>query len=126
MIESRFANDINLLDLDNVSIHDAIDHKPLPDCGRASVEYVLKGIDLALDGENRRTCNIPHKQGSGYDGGFWIWGSYGVTKGENVCRKRCNVYGWERTQDLLCHYSSCYKRCVWIYNTGEAYFLLFK
>ncbi|MHC4267084.1 MAG: 4-hydroxythreonine-4-phosphate dehydrogenase PdxA [Planctomycetota bacterium] len=48
-VESRFANDINLLDLDNVSIHDAIDHKPLPECGRASVEYVLKGIDLALE-----------------------------------------------------------------------------
>ncbi len=46
--ESCFANDISLLDLDNVSIHDAIACKPLPYCGSASVEYVLKGIDLVL------------------------------------------------------------------------------
>ncbi len=46
--ETRFANGISLIDLDNVSEHEAIAYKPLPNCGRASVEYVLKGIDLAL------------------------------------------------------------------------------
>ncbi len=48
-IESRFNNEINLLGLDNVSIHDATVNKPLPGSGKASVEYVLKGIDLALE-----------------------------------------------------------------------------
>ena len=43
-------NNINVLDLDNVSVQDAISHKPLPGSGRASVEYILKGIDLAMDG----------------------------------------------------------------------------
>ncbi len=48
-IDNCFTNDINLLDLDNISIHDAIAYKPLPNSGRASVEYVLKGINLALE-----------------------------------------------------------------------------
>jgi len=43
-------NNINVLDLDNVSVQDAISHKPLPGCGRASVEYIMKGLDLAMDG----------------------------------------------------------------------------
>ncbi len=42
---------INVLDLDNVSVHDALMRKPLLESGRASVEYILKGLDLALDGE---------------------------------------------------------------------------
>lgn len=42
---------INVLDLDNISVHDALTRKPLPESGRASVEYILKGLDLALDGE---------------------------------------------------------------------------
>ncbi len=47
-IDSHLTNNINLLDLDNISMLDAIAYKPLPDSGRASVEYVLNGIDLAL------------------------------------------------------------------------------
>jgi 4-hydroxythreonine-4-phosphate dehydrogenase len=43
-------NSINVLDLDNVSVQDAISHKPLPGSGRASVEYIMKGLDLAMDG----------------------------------------------------------------------------
>jgi 4-hydroxythreonine-4-phosphate dehydrogenase len=39
-----------VLDLDNVSVQDAISHKPLPGSGRASVEYIMKGLDLAMDG----------------------------------------------------------------------------
>ena len=45
------TDDINVLDIDNVSVHDALKHKPLPESGRASVEYILKGLDLALGGE---------------------------------------------------------------------------
>ncbi|MGR3174090.1 MAG: 4-hydroxythreonine-4-phosphate dehydrogenase PdxA [Candidatus Scalindua sp.] len=44
-------NNINVLDLDNVSVQDAISHKPLPGSGRASVEYIMKGLDLAMEGE---------------------------------------------------------------------------
>jgi 4-hydroxythreonine-4-phosphate dehydrogenase len=40
-----------VLDLDNVSVHSALTHKPLPESGNASVEYILKGLDLALGGE---------------------------------------------------------------------------
>ena len=42
---------INVLDLDNVSVNDALKHKPLPESGRASVEYILRGLDLALGGK---------------------------------------------------------------------------
>ncbi len=49
-IEKRLTSDINLLDLGNVSIDDATAYNPLPNNGRASVEYILKGIDLAVDG----------------------------------------------------------------------------
>ncbi|MBT3879927.1 MAG: 4-hydroxythreonine-4-phosphate dehydrogenase PdxA [Candidatus Scalindua sp.] len=45
------TDDINVLDLDNVAVHDALKHKPLPESGRASVEYIMKGLDLALDGK---------------------------------------------------------------------------
>ena len=48
-IDGELTNGINLLDLDNVQ--DTIVHKPLPDSGRASVEYILKGIDLAMGGK---------------------------------------------------------------------------
>ena len=44
------TNNINVLDLDNVSVQDALSHKPLANSGRASVEYIMKGIDLAMDG----------------------------------------------------------------------------
>lgn len=46
-----FTDKINVLDLDNISVYDAKSHKPLPECGKASVEYVFKGLDLALGGE---------------------------------------------------------------------------
>ena len=49
--DSGVTNIINLLDLDNVSVQDAPFHKPLPNSGRASVEYILKGIDLAMEGK---------------------------------------------------------------------------
>ena len=58
-------NSINVLDLDNVSVQDAISHKPLPGSGRASVEYIMKGLDLAMEGEIDATCNRTHKQGGG-------------------------------------------------------------
>ncbi len=44
------TDNINVLDLDNISVHDTLMHKPLPESGRASVEYILKGLDLALSG----------------------------------------------------------------------------
>ena len=45
------VNSINVLDLDNVTVQDAISHKPLPGSGRASVEYIMKGLDLVMGGE---------------------------------------------------------------------------
>ncbi len=50
-LDRALTDDINVLDLDNVSVHDSLKHKPLLENGRASVEYILKGLDLALDGE---------------------------------------------------------------------------
>ena len=49
-IDSDSINNINVLDSDNVSVQDTISHKPLPGCGRASVEYIMKGLTLAKDG----------------------------------------------------------------------------
>ena len=43
-------NNINVLDLDNVSVQDAVSHKVLANSGRASVEYIMKGLGLARDG----------------------------------------------------------------------------
>ena len=48
---SGLTDDINVLDLDNVSVRDALTRKPQPESGRASVEYILKGLELALGGE---------------------------------------------------------------------------
>ncbi|GAX60303.1 4-hydroxythreonine-4-phosphate dehydrogenase [Candidatus Scalindua japonica] len=45
------TDDINILDLDNISVLDSLKHKPLPESGRASIEYILKGLDLALGDE---------------------------------------------------------------------------
>ncbi len=45
------VNNINVLDLDNVSVQDAISHKVLANSGRASVEYIMKGLGLAMGGE---------------------------------------------------------------------------
>ena len=44
------TNDINVFDLDNISVQDAISHKVLANSGRASVEYIMKGLDLAMEG----------------------------------------------------------------------------
>jgi 4-phospho-D-threonate 3-dehydrogenase / 4-phospho-D-erythronate 3-dehydrogenase len=49
--DSGVTNVINLLDLNNVSVQDALFHKPSANSGRASVEYILKGIDLAMEGK---------------------------------------------------------------------------
>ncbi len=48
-VDIFLENDVTLLDFDNVSLHNAFAFKPLPECGRASVEYVIKGIELALE-----------------------------------------------------------------------------
>lgn len=50
-VDRDSINSINVLDLDNVSVQDAISHKPLPGSGRASVEYIMKGLGLAMEGE---------------------------------------------------------------------------
>jgi 4-hydroxythreonine-4-phosphate dehydrogenase len=45
----KTPNGINFLDIDNISIQDTSYHKPSPECGRASVEYILEGIRLATE-----------------------------------------------------------------------------
>ena len=45
------TDNLNVLDLDSISDHGAVMHKPLPENGKASVEYILKGLDLAIAGE---------------------------------------------------------------------------
>ncbi|ODS33127.1 MAG: pyridoxal phosphate biosynthetic protein pdxA [Candidatus Scalindua rubra] len=57
VIES--ANGINLLDLDNVSVQDTRFHKPLASNGRASVEYIMKGLDLAMGGKIDAVVTAP-------------------------------------------------------------------
>ncbi len=47
----EIANGINLLDLDNISVNDTLFRKPTLECGRASVEYILEGINLAKKGK---------------------------------------------------------------------------
>ena len=51
-ISDRVLSDnISVLDLDNFTVNNALSHKPLPDSGKASVEYILKGLDLAINGK---------------------------------------------------------------------------
>ena len=51
-ISNRVLTDnISVLDLDNFTVNNTLTHKPLPESGKASVEYILKGLDLALDGK---------------------------------------------------------------------------
>ncbi len=45
------ADNISVLDIDNFTVNDTLTHKPLPGSGKASVEYILKGLDLALSEE---------------------------------------------------------------------------
>ncbi|MDP6923863.1 MAG: 4-hydroxythreonine-4-phosphate dehydrogenase PdxA [Candidatus Scalindua sp.] len=51
-ISDRVLTDnISVLDLDNFTVNNALAHKPLPESGKASVEYIIKGLDLALNGK---------------------------------------------------------------------------
>jgi 4-hydroxythreonine-4-phosphate dehydrogenase len=51
-ISDRVLTDnISVLDLDNFTVNNALTHKPLPESGKASVEYILKGLDLAINGK---------------------------------------------------------------------------
>ncbi len=51
-ISDRVLTDnISVLDLDNFTVNNTLMHKPLPESGKASVEYILKGLDLALNGK---------------------------------------------------------------------------
>ncbi len=43
------TDNINVLDLDSISDRGTVTHKPLPESGKASVEYILKGLDLAIE-----------------------------------------------------------------------------
>lgn len=45
----KLTNGINILDLDNIAVKNTLFRKPLPECGKASVEYVLEGLNLAID-----------------------------------------------------------------------------
>ncbi len=45
----KTPNGVNFLDLDNISIQNTSCHKPSPECGKASVEYILEGIRLAME-----------------------------------------------------------------------------
>ncbi len=49
-VVEELSDDINLLNLDNISVQGTSYHKPLPESGRASVEYMQEGINLAKDG----------------------------------------------------------------------------
>ncbi len=43
------TDNVSVLDLDNFTVNNAMTHKPLPESGKASVEYIMKGLDLALN-----------------------------------------------------------------------------
>ncbi len=45
------TDNVSVLDLNNITVDNAMTHKPLRECGKASVEYILKGLDLALEGK---------------------------------------------------------------------------
>ena len=49
--DGALADNISVLDLDNFTVNNATIHKPLPESGKASVEYILKGLDLAINGK---------------------------------------------------------------------------
>ena len=50
-LKRNLTGNISVLDIDNVSVNAALMHKPIRDSGKASVEYILKGLDLALGEE---------------------------------------------------------------------------
>ncbi len=48
-VDTESPNSIKVLDLDNIEIKNTLFFKPSPECGRASVEYILEGIRLATE-----------------------------------------------------------------------------
>ena len=51
-ISDRVLTDnVSVLDLDNFTVNNPLTHKPLSESGKASVEYIMKGLDLALNGK---------------------------------------------------------------------------
>ena len=71
-ISDRVLTDnISVLDLDNFTVNNALTHKPLPESGKASVEYIMKGLDLALNGKIDALVTAPISKEaiklSGYD-----------------------------------------------------------
>ena len=71
-ISDRVLTDnISVLDLDNFTVNNALTHKPLPESGKASVEYIMKGLNLALNGKIDALVTAPISKEaiklSGYD-----------------------------------------------------------
>lgn len=50
-LKRSLTGNISVLDIDNVSVNTALMYKPIRESGKASVEYIMKGLDLALDEE---------------------------------------------------------------------------
>jgi 4-hydroxythreonine-4-phosphate dehydrogenase len=69
-VDRDSINSINVLDSDNVSVQDAISHKPLLSSGRASVEYIMKGLELAMDGGIDAIVTAPISKEAVKMGGF--------------------------------------------------------
>ena len=57
--DRALTDNISVLDLDNFTVNNAIIHKPLPESGKASVEYILKGLDLTLNGKMDALVTAP-------------------------------------------------------------------
>ena len=57
--DGALADNISVLDLDNFTVNNATIHKPLPESGKASVEYILKGLDLTLNGKMDALVTAP-------------------------------------------------------------------
>ena len=47
----ELTSSINLLDIDNISTLNTLPHQPLPECGKASIEYIQEGLKLAMEGK---------------------------------------------------------------------------
>ncbi|MCP4251827.1 MAG: 4-hydroxythreonine-4-phosphate dehydrogenase PdxA [Candidatus Scalindua sp.] len=51
-ISDRVLTDnVSVLDLDNFTVNNTMTHKPLAESGKASIEYITKGLDLAMNGK---------------------------------------------------------------------------
>ena len=57
--DRALTDNISVLDLDNFTVNNATIHKPLPESGKASVEYILKGLDLTLNGKMDALVTAP-------------------------------------------------------------------